>query len=282
LPEILILQSDSRAFAVLSSALESRFRCRRIQKLREIPSLLPERGPRGCVLDFFDPALPIPLTALRHLRREHSSLALVVAGDFSGREMDLYHLGRASVDGVIRLEETPSARQILTVVDEALATCLAEVVVQTVGPDLPPLAQEAIRWAIEKAESRPQVSDLAAALALTPRSLTRELRVLGLAHGRTLLLWGRLLQASHLLERSHETVENVAFRLGYATAGTLRKAVKQHLGCSPTTLSKRGGLSWALSVFKRTSLCRGGGPRSRWTLARRSRWRPRDLNQKPR
>jgi len=273
LPEILILQSDSRAHALLKGALDSRYRCRRIHHLKEVPSRLPTGGPRAVVLDFFDPSLSAPLSALRHLRRDQPALALVVAGDFSGREMDLYHLGRASVDGVVRMETNPSAREIQAVVNAAMATRLADVVVKTVGRDLPPLAQEAVRWAIEKAESRPQVSDLAAALALTPRSLSRELRARDLAPARTLLLWGRLLQASHLLERNRETVENVAFRLGYATGGTLRKALRHHVGSSPTEIVRRGGLRFTLTVFLRRGLRRSGESKNRWNNARSSKWR---------
>ncbi|MGW8264853.1 MAG: hypothetical protein ACWGSQ_00700, partial [Longimicrobiales bacterium] len=147
--EILILNANSRAAAILVGALESRYTCGRISALGEMEALLPRGGPRGCILGLFDPGLAFPLTALRRLRQQHPSLALLVAGDFSGREMDLYHLGRVSVDGVIRFEENPAPRQILALVDGALATRLAEVVVQTVAQDLPPLVQEALRWAVE-------------------------------------------------------------------------------------------------------------------------------------
>jgi AraC-like DNA-binding protein len=244
-----------------------------INDTTEVTAFLPQRGPRAVVLDLFDPTLPLSPTTLRHLRREHPSLALVVTGDFSGREMDLYRLGRMNVDGVIRLETRPEPREIVSVVDDALAACLAEVVVNSVALDLPPLAREAVRWVVEKAESRPRVSDMAAALALTPRNLSRGLRTRDLAPARTLLLWGRLLQASHLLERDGETVENVAFRLGYATAGTLGRALKAHVGSSPTALIRGGGLQLALRAFRKRGLTRGAESRSRWTRARRSRWR---------
>jgi len=272
LAEILVVNADSRASAILVGALESRYTCRRILALREMEPLSPRRGPRGCILGLTDAGLAFLLTGLRRLRRQHPSLALLVAGDFSGREMHLYHLGRVSVDGVIRLEENPTPRQILASVDEALATRLADVAVHTVAQDLPPLAQEAVRWAIEHAESRPQVSDLAAALGLKPRTLLRTLRAAGLVPPRTLLLWGRLVQASHLLERPHGTVENVAFRLGYATAGALRKALKEHVGCTPTALQRRPGLAWTLSVFRRSGLRRGDASKIRWTNTGSSRW----------
>jgi AraC-like DNA-binding protein len=168
--------------------------------------------------------------------------------------MDLYHLGRLSVDGVIRMEDNPSSRGILAVVDGAIAASLATMVVLGAARDLPPLAHEAIRWAIEHAETGPQVSELAAALAMSPRAFLREMKALNLAPPRALLLWGRLIRASHLLERSSETVESVAFYLGYATGGALGKALKRHVGCSPTDLLQRGGLAWTLDVFRRQGL----------------------------
>lgn len=257
--DILLLQADPRAYAILRSGLEARYRCRQIHHFSEIEVLIPQAGPRGCILDIFHSASPIHLSALRKFRRKHPSVALIAASDFTGREMELYHLGRGGVGGVLRMEEGPKSRDILKVVDRALATSLAEVVVQSVARDLPPLGQEAIRWAIERAEARPQVSNLAAALALSPRAFHRELRTLNLAPPRSLLLWGRLIQATHLLERPYETVENVAFRLGYATGGALRKALKRHVGCSPTTLLRRGGLAWTLEVFQRKGLRWGAG-----------------------
>jgi AraC-like DNA-binding protein len=187
--------------------------------------------------------------------------------------MELYRLGRIKVDGVIRLEDDLSSRQILGVVDRAMMAALASMVLRSVAKDRSPLVQECIRWAIEHAESRRQVSDLAAALALSHRSLTRELKAAGVAPARTLLLWGRLIQASYLLARPRETVESVAFRLAYSTAGALRKALKRHVGCSPTSLLKRGGLAWTLEVFQREGLSREQHRRSRWASSRSARWR---------
>jgi AraC-like DNA-binding protein len=259
LADILILQADQRAYAILSAALDPRYRCRRIHHPSEIEILISQAGPRGCVLDTFHATARAHLSALRKFRRRHPSVALIAASDFNGREMELYHLGREGVAGVLRMEEGPTPRDILKVVDRALSTSLAEVVVQSVARDLPPLGKEAIRWAIERAEARPQVSDLAAALAFSPKALHRELRALDLAPPRSLLLWGRLIQATHFLERPYETVEIVAFRLGYASGGALRKALKRHVGCSPTTLLQRGGLAWTLEAFQRTGLRWGAG-----------------------
>ncbi|MFH1766083.1 MAG: AraC family transcriptional regulator [Gemmatimonadota bacterium] len=252
--DIFLLQSDQRAAAVLIGALDPSHRVRSVVDFEELEVLLQSVAPQACILDLFDPPPSIPFTALRRLRRNHPTVALIIASDFDGREMDLYHLGRLSVDGVIRMDALPSARDILAVVDGAIAASLATLVVLSNAEEIPPLAQEAIRWAIEHAETRPQVSELAAALALSPRALIRAMKALNLVSPRLLLLWGRLIRASHLLERSSETVESVAFHLGYATGGALGKALKRHVGCSPTKLLERGGLAWTLEVFRRQGL----------------------------
>ena len=94
-----------------------------------------------------------------------------------------------------------------------------------------------------------------------------------LAPPRSLLLWGRLIRASHLLESSSQTVESVAFHLGYATGGTLSKALKRHVGCSPTELLRRGGLAWTLEVFRKKGFRKEGTGRERWANAGTPRWR---------
>jgi AraC-like DNA-binding protein len=249
LDEIVLLPSDQRTAAALVGALDPPHRITAVHDFDEMEARLETGQPLACLLDIFDPAPRIPLNALRRVRRRYPSVALVIASDFTGREMELYHLGRLNVDGVIRMEEAPHPRDILAVVDRAIAACLATRVVLMFTEALPLLGQEAIRWAIEHAESRPQVSELAAAMALAPKALSREMKAMRLGSPRKLLLWGRLVLASHLLGRSTETVESVAFRLGYSSGGALGKALKRHVGHSPTELLNRGGVQLTIQVL---------------------------------
>ena len=262
--DIFLLQSDQRAITALMGALDPPHRTRLLGSLAELELRLQGPQPKACILSFSDSPSSSSLNSLRRLRSRHPTVALVVASDFRGREMELYHLGRLSVDGVIRMEAEPSPRDILAVVDGAIARSLSTLVILKAAPDLPPLAQEAIRWTIEHAEARPQVSELAAALAMTPRVLLREMTGMNLVSPRSLLLWGRLIWASYLLERPSETVESVAFHLGYATGGALGKALKRHVGCSPTHLLERGGLAWTLDIFQRTGFRQAMEERHRW------------------
>ncbi len=252
--EIVLLPSDHRSAAALIGALDPPHRVRAVSTFAALENLLENGLPLACLVDIFDSAPPTPLDVLRQLRGRYPTLALVVATDFTGREMDLYRLGRIRVDGVIRMEENPTPRDITAVVEKAIAASLATRVVRAQGRGLPPLGREALRWAIEHAEFRPQVSELAAAMAMGPRALSREMRSLKLGSARKLLLWGRLIRASHLLERSVETVESVAFRLGYSSSGALGKALKRHVGYSPTELLEHGGVQLAINVLRERSL----------------------------
>jgi D-alanyl-D-alanine carboxypeptidase/D-alanyl-D-alanine-endopeptidase (penicillin-binding protein 4) len=56
------------------------------------------------------------------------------------------------------------------------------------------------------------------------------------------LLWGRLLLAGGRLSRDGRTVEEVAFSLGYSTATSLSRAMKQQTGLTPRDISERGGM----------------------------------------
>jgi AraC-like DNA-binding protein len=272
LGDILLLQPDSRALAILTEALQPPFHIQRVQDLDELQRQLRKSEAPICILDAFDSRPPIRMGALRLLRKAHPAATLLVASDFTGREMELYHLGRMHVDGVIRMERSPPGREVRRVLEAAIGASLAHTVVHRVGHELPTLAQEAIRWAIEHAEARTQVSQFAAALAVSPRAFHSKMKALGLVTPRSLLVWGRLIRASRLLERSHETVESVAFHLGYATGGNLSKALKRHVECSPTQLLHRGGLAWTLDVFRRKGLRREETGRERWANAGVPRW----------
>ena len=252
--DIFLLQSDQRSGATLAAALEPRYRVRILTSLRDLEVLLRTSRPRACLLDVFHSARSVTLATLRRFRGRNPSMALVIASDFSGKEMDLYRLGRLNVDGVIRLEDRPDRRQIRRAVERAIVSSLATRVIATTQETVPPMAQEIIRWSIEHAEARPQVSDLASALAMSPRVLRKEMKTLDLPSPRAFLLWGRLVRAIDLLERPNETVEGVALRLGYATGGALRKAFRRHTGMSPTAVLAKGGLDWTLKTFLRNGL----------------------------
>jgi AraC-like DNA-binding protein len=260
--QILVLPSGPRASANLTHALSPPFRIQTAADLDELWARLEEDLPEACILDLLGLPLSSTFDSLETLRYRFPFLALIIATDFSGREMDLYRLGRLNVDGVLRMESGPSDRTIRGAVEGATATSLRRRVLEELRDDLPAAGRTALGWAIEHAESAPQVSALAAVFATGEATLARRFRRLGLGSPRSLLVWGRLIRGSQLLARRSETVESVAFRLGYSTGGALGKAMRRHVGCSPTDLVRQGGLTRALKAFRESGPRPSGQGRS--------------------
>lgn len=208
------------------------------------------RSLEGSVVDPYNVFDPVALPELLHFRRRFPALALIVYGDFTGRELDLYHLGRMGVDGIILPGRDESPRDLKNRVEVALSSSLAKRVADALDGILPDVGVRCIRWAIQNADENPQVSDLASAIRISPRALSRELRALGLPAPRHMLLWGRLVQAARMLDETNATVEDVAFRLGYATGASLARALREHAGVSPTELlGPEGGVDRILGAF---------------------------------
>lgn len=249
-----LLQSDQRAAARLQTALGQDHELLHFRTWERFWSAVSREPIEGCILDIYHPDRPISLTRIHKLRQRHPTLAIVVYSDFSGREMELFRLGRLSVDGVILAGRGDDRYRMREAVRMALSASVATRVADALHGRFASVGLLVLQWAVEHAHEHPGVDELAEALCVSPSSLARELRVLGLPTARRLLLWGRLLQAGRLLESRGTTAERVAHRLGYATASGLRKALKIHCGCPPTVVAERGGLSWVLQSFIRREL----------------------------
>lgn len=243
------LLPDATAEARLASALDDHHRVIRSPSWKHLLRLVVRHPIDLCVLDVYDPFRPVSFQQLQRLRRRHPDLAILVYTDFTGRESDLFDLGRLQVHGVLQATGHESRREIHAAVDRGLARAAAARVVRSLENRLPPLVLDCIGWTIEHAEEQPRVADLAKAVSSTPRMLARDLRSQDLPTACRLVLWGRILQAARLLESPGTTVDQVAFRVGYANGGALRRAVNRDCGCPPGQLIRRGGLTAAIDAF---------------------------------
>lgn len=246
-----LFQPDAQSRARLSDALKTHHHLAVCGSWTELWETMVAGAIDGCIIDPYNSFDPVSLPEVLHLRKRFPTSALIVCGDFTGRELDLYYLGRMGVDGVILATgESGSPRQLRGRVEMALSSWLAKRVADALDGVVPDLGIRAIRWAVAHAEECPQVRDLARAVRLSPRALSRELRARGLPSPRKLLLWGRLFQAARMLDRSDATVEEVAFRLGYATGASLGRAFRERVGLSPSELGHEdGGLNRVMKAF---------------------------------
>lgn len=99
-----------------------------------------------------------------------------------------------------------------------------------------PTVVAAERWIDAHLREPISIAAMAAALAVSPKTLGRRVEA---ATGLTplkLVQRRRLLQASHLLETTGLAVEEVAARVGYQDGTALRKLVKREFGMTPGAL----------------------------------------------
>jgi transcriptional regulator GlxA family with amidase domain len=99
-----------------------------------------------------------------------------------------------------------------------------------------PLVQAAERWVRRHLTDAVSVERLARAVGASPRTLARRLEArlgttpLGFIHRI------RLEAATHLLESSSQSLDEVAASVGYRDAGTLRRLIRRKLGTTPREL----------------------------------------------
>jgi transcriptional regulator GlxA family with amidase domain len=80
------------------------------------------------------------------------------------------------------------------------------------------------------------VTDLAAALAVSPKTLARRLVAATGVSTIQFLQRRRVLKAAHLIETTSMTIEAIAATVGYQDGTALRKLIKRELGTTPASL----------------------------------------------
>lgn len=104
--------------------------------------------------------------------------------------------------------------------------------------------QRTLDWALAHLDEPLTVEDLARQAKMSPRTLARRFRQVT---GDTPLQWllhQRVLAAQRLLERTDESVEEIARRCGFGSAGVLREHFVRHTRTTPTAYRRTftGGL----------------------------------------
>lgn len=94
------------------------------------------------------------------------------------------------------------------------------------------------RWIGEHLAAPISIADLAAAIAVSPKTLSRRITAAtGLSPVR-FLQRQRMMQAVHLIETTTMSVEAVAASVGYQDSTALRKIIRRELGTTPSTLRR--------------------------------------------
>jgi transcriptional regulator GlxA family with amidase domain len=121
---------------------------------------------------------------------------------------------------------------------------------EAVPPTMPPASLVFLRAAAETAAKDGSAIDLAAALRLSPRQLSRALARARLPTGVRLLIWLRVLVAAKVLDQPGATVEMASKRSGYSAPSALRRAVRKITAFSPAELVAGGAFATASELFR--------------------------------
>ena len=246
---LVTLQPDPLARARLNDALGSVHELRNVGTWTRLLSMVGSSPISACIVDIYAPNGSIRPSRLGRLRQQRPELAIVVYSDFSGRELDLFELGRHQINAIMQVGRDDSPNAIRSTLDRSLASSAASVVGGALESSVPAWAVAAIQWSMENSVDRPRVAALARGMGMSENQLAKELQHHGLPPARTLLLWDRLFQAARLLQVGDQTVEGVAFALGYTSSSALRRAFRFHVGCSPSAVSLEGGIARVLESF---------------------------------
>jgi AraC-like DNA-binding protein len=166
-----------------------------------------------------------------------------------GRLSDVLKLGQWGVVQIIDMEEETTA----IALGQRLLAARGRPLRGLVERALPAYTSAAARAILSAASTivaeGGQGRDLAKALHITPRTLSRWCRRAALPPPKRLLAWMRILLAAEFLDDPGRPVSAVALACGYAADSSLRLALRRFTGLNPTDLRERGAFNVASEAF---------------------------------
>lgn len=235
-----IFQPDARAAARLTAALSGEHDLAVHQSWEGLLRALAGEDVEGCLLDADHPNRTGAIHEVGRIRREYPRLAIVALVERTS-DVEYYDLGELGVEGVLAGSSNPI--KVRSAVAGALAASRATSVGAALEARLRPPGPKAVAWAVEHAGPDATLARLAEAMGQPVSGLRRTLEAAELPTPSGILLRGRLLLAGARLGQDGQTVEEVAFSLGYATASSLSRAMKRHTGLTPRQVSEAGGMN---------------------------------------
>ncbi len=112
----------------------------------------------------------------------------------------------------------------------------ARYMIQAHTQHVDPTVVAAEKWIDARLSGPISITELAAALAVTPKTLARRINAATGVSPVKFIQRRRLLHASHLIETTSKSIEAIAAEVGYQDATALRKLVKREFGTTPAAL----------------------------------------------
>lgn len=261
---LFILHSDAVLRERVHRASAERFECITVQGWSQLTEAL-SRAPLAAVA-VVDPYADIPgrkslSPHLQTLLGRFPAVTVLAALEIRpGRFHDLRTLGEWGVSEIIALDRDETTESIARKIRSTQGRMVRSLIGHSLPSCVPSRGRAVLAAASEVAARGGQGRELAAALHLTDRALLRWCERSGLPAPRRLLAWMRILLAAELLDHPEQTVLGVAHTCGYATDSSLRRAMQEFTGATPSELRETGAFVTAADAFLREMAeLRGGG-----------------------
>jgi len=238
--------------ARLRTGLRERALVRFVARCREVVPAVAIGFVSASLLELRDADGAPTAPTIRHLRAEYPRtpvLALAPRGAAAGHE--LVAVVQAGANGIILEGVEDEGVALLDAIEHAESECVARLVMAEVGPLLREEARPVVEYCLAQARRPMTVDDVAAALGACRRTLGRRLLRAGLPSPQATIGWCRLLAAAQAMEEGGRTLEQVALRLEFPGAASLRNMLLRYTGLRPRDVREGGGLRCVLAAFRR-------------------------------
>ena len=190
-------------------------------------------------------------TALRRLRANFPVHPLIAY--YNGRGLtprSLIAIAQSGITELVQLDVDDSRLTFARILNSASRVTYAQTLADLLKNDVPEEIHSILLFSLEHAGRRLEVTELAATLGLSKRTLSWRMAQQGAPSPRLFLTWCRLLVASLLLNESGRTLDSVADQLNFSSGHSLGGVFFRHMGRGIIVLRRLGVLDQALAAFR--------------------------------
>ena len=136
------------------------------------------------------------------------------------------------MDGLIIAEQDDEPRRLLTIIEQAEARGIIELLRPTIA-DVKPTVRDALLVTVTRAHQRLAPDLLARILGVRRKVLSDRLVQAGFPTAQRLIAWGRLVVAAKMLEDNERTADSVALALDFPSGSAFRNTCQRYVHAAP-------------------------------------------------
>ncbi|MEP6620204.1 MAG: helix-turn-helix domain-containing protein [bacterium] len=207
--------------------------------------------PVAALIEFEDAAGRSTIPLVRSLTSRRPVVPVVgvcAANDRGGRE--ILEFAQAGVHELLFVGAHESTNALARIIATAQQVSAADEITSVLADTVPDKVMAFVQYCLRHPELA-TVNAIADALSIHRKTLFVQCSGANLPPPSVILGWCRLLLASHLLGKTHRSVESIALDLDFASVNAMRNMLKRYTGMRPGEVRSLGGLEAVIPPFLR-------------------------------